>query len=406
MNRHCVGYLLTLICLIACCSSAAFAEQKLLLRDDWRLQSSAKITATGQTLSKPGFASSDWHATSVPSTVLAALVAGGVYPDPYYGDNLKSIPGYRDGRWLAMHEDSPFWPAWWYRTEFVVPDGFRARNITLHLDGINYRANVWLNGKRIADQGAVIGMFRRFEFDVNDIIQAGKKNCLAVEVTGPGHIPDKRYRTKQLEATTGWDDHNPQPPDLNMGIWRDVYLRATGPVAIRHPYVATDLDLPSLKEARLTVSARLVNKTAKPVSARLAGVIEKRAFSKVVQLAGNETKDIAIGPKDSAQLVVTNPRLWWPHPVGPQNLYDLKLTATVNDEVSDTAKTRFGIRDATTYINDEGWRGYKINGKRILIRGGAWMTSDMLLRLTRDRYDGLIRYAREANLNMLRSEGF
>ncbi|MCA9436882.1 MAG: hypothetical protein KC978_13945, partial [Candidatus Omnitrophica bacterium] len=101
-----------------------------------------------------------------------------------------------------------------------------------------------------------------------------------------------------------------------------------------------------------------------------------------------------------------DPRVWWPHPLGPQELYEMDLTVRVKEEISDTASTRFGIRDATTYINDEGWRGYRINGKNVLIRGGAWMTCDMLLRFTDRRYRGLVRYAREANLNMLRSEGF
>ncbi len=406
MNHRLASFLLALTGLAGLPAAEATADGKLLLRDNWRLQSSAKVEAKGPSVSTPGFAVDGWYATAVPRTVLAALVDNGVYPDPYYGDNLKQIPGYRRGRWLAMKEDSPFWPAWWYRTEFAVPEDLQGKNVTLHLDGINYRANVWLNGTRIADDQAVIGMFRRFEFDVTDRLRIGRENVLALEITAPGHIPDRSYRTKQLEATTGWDDHNPQPPDLNMGVWQDVYLRATGPVAIRHPHVATDLELPSLKRARLTVTARLVNKTARPVKAHLIGTVDRRSFNKTVALDARVSENVTIGPQDSDQLTFRDPRLWWPHPVGPQNLYDLKLTVTVDGQPSDADTVRFGIRHATTYVNKEGWRGYKINGKRILIRGGAWMTSDMLLRLTRRRYDALIRYARHANLNMLRSEGF
>ncbi|MBN1346611.1 MAG: hypothetical protein JXQ73_28230 [Phycisphaerae bacterium] len=396
----------SLAILVIAVAPVASAHQDVRLREGWRLQSSKEISAKGEAISTVGFAADTWHVTSVPSTVLAALVADGVYPDPYYGDNITKIPGYRPGPWLAMRRESPFYPAWWYRTEFVAPADFEGKHVTLCLDGVNYKANVWLNGKRIADDQVVIGMFRRFEFDVTSGLRLGQKNCLALDITAPGHIPDRKYKTKQLEATTGWDDHNPQPPDLNMGIWRDVSLRATGPVAIRHPYVASDLKLPSLCKARLTAHARLINKMAKPIEAVLSGEIEDRRFAKAFRLAPNETKDVSIGPDEAASLVVDKPRLWWPHPVGPQNLYDAKLTATVGGEISDTVKTRFGIREATTYINNEGWRGYKINGKRILIRGGAWMTCDMLLRLDRRRYDALIRYAREANLNMLRSEGF
>ena len=384
------------------------AGDTLMLKENWALQSSAKLDAAakGETLSRVGSATEGWYPTRVPMTVLAALVENGVYPDPYYGLNLKSIPGYKDGAWLIMPKDSPFRPAWWYRTEFDVPADFAGKNLVLHLDGINYRANVWLNGKRVAGSDTVVGMFRRFEFDVNDYIQAGSRNCLAVEIFAPGDLPEKSYNTKQVEATTGWDDHNPQPPDLNMGIWQDVYITATGPAALRHPYVNSELELPSLAAAKLTVSVYVINKTDKAVAGVLSGTIEKITFSKKVELAPNETKEVVVTPDDCPGLAIKKPRVWWPVDVGPQEMYKLDLTFKVGSAVSDTASTPFAIRDATTYINEEGWRGYKINGRNILIRGGAWMTSDMLLRLSPKRYDALVRYAKEGHLNMLRSEGF
>jgi len=384
----------------------ADAEGRVMLRDNWALASSADLDASGETLSRVSFEPEQWYRTSVPKTVLAALVENEVYPDPYYGENLKAIPGYRDGLWLAMPKDSPFRASWWYRTEFDLPAHFAGQYLVLHLDGINYCANVWLNGKQLADRDAVIGMFRRFEFDVTGTARIGEKNCLAVEVFAPGDLAEGKHRGKQVEATTGWDDHNPQPPDMNMGLWQDVYVTATGPVALRHPYAASELELPSLSMAHLTVSAHLLNKTAEPVTGTLVAKIEDIVCAQEVALAPNETKVVTFAPDAYDQLNVANPRVWWPVDVGRQELYALELEFLVDGQVSDTAHTRFGIRDATTYINDEGWRGYTINGRNILIRGGAWMTSDMLLRLSHKRYDALIRYAREAHLNMLRSEGF
>ena len=184
----------------------------------WHLQSSALLKSDGQTLSLPGADSKNWYPVNVPSTVLAALVNNKVYPDPYYSDNLKSIPGYREDRWLAMKKDSPFYPAWWYRTEFDLPPSWQKKFITLHLDGINYKANIWMNGHQVADTSNVIGMFRRFTFDVSDIIVDGQKNVLAVEVFAPGRIADIPYRTKQVEATTGWDDHNPPATGFKYGL--------------------------------------------------------------------------------------------------------------------------------------------------------------------------------------------
>ena len=376
------------------------------LQKDWRIQSSDKIDADAETISSPGMDADGWYKIDIPKTVLAAMAEYDVYSDPYFGSNLKSIPGYKEGRWLSMSEDSPFYPTWWYRKSFVVPGELKVKIMVLHLDGINYKANVWLNSQKIADSSNVIGMFRRFEFDVDKFVKPGEENVLAIEISAPGKVPDIKYHTKQIEATTGWDDHNPQPPDLNMGIWRDVYISVSDGVVLKNPYVVSDLDLPGLDKAFLTLSVEAVNKTDKPVEGTIRGTIGNINISKSFSLGADETKTIIFTPEEFTELIVQNPKLWWPHPVGEQNLHLLKLDAVIDGRISDSKEVRFGIREVSTYINEEGWRGYRVNGKNILIRGGAWMTSDMMLNLSLRRYDALIRYAREANLNVLRSEGF
>ena len=376
------------------------------LKDNWEIQSSAAITPDGTKISTTDFQSEKWYHATVPTTVLAALVENKVYPDPFYGDNLKTIPGYRSGSWLSMPKDSPFRPSWWYRTKFTIPSDWVGQFMTLHLNGINLKANVWLNGHQIADTATVVGMFRRFEFDINQWGKPGAENSLAIQVYGPGRIADVKYYTKQVEATTGWDDHNPQPPDLNMGVWQDVFISADGPVSIRNPYVVTDLDLPSLDNAHLAISAKLINKSDKEVKGNLIGIIENIQIEKEVILAPHESKIVEFTSAEFNALNIKNPRIWWPHNVGSQELYLLKLSFETNGNLSAEEKVRFGIREVSTYINKDGWRGYQVNGKNILIRGGAWMTSDMLLRLSNDRYSGLVQYAKEAGLNALRSEGF
>jgi len=334
-----------IVVLLGCADSPKSSAQELRLSENWYLQSSAIIAENGKTLSTSEIDKKAWYPTKVPSTVLAALVKNEVYPDPYYGDNLKSIPGYRDGRWLAMKPDSPFYPSWWYHTEFQVPSSWEQKKTVLHFDGINYKVNIWLNGQQIADTSEVVGMFQRFEFDVNRQIKTGQKNVIAVEVYPPGRIPDIAYRTKQVEATTGWDDHNPQPPDFNMGLWEDVYITATGPVIIRNPYVVTDLDLPSLETAKITVSAELENEDQSEVRGIIKGQIDDIVFEKPVVLSAGEVKAIEFNPADFEQLVINEPRLWWPHPVGPQELYNLRLTFTIGNEISSKEVVRFGIRE-------------------------------------------------------------
>ena len=376
------------------------------LTDNWEIQSSAAITSLGSQISNPEFHPDKWIPTKIPSTVLAALIENKIYPDPFYGENLKAIPGYRTGSWLSMPKDSPFRSSWWYRTKFAIPSNWTGQYMTLHLNGINLKANVWLNGHQVADTTCVAGMFRRFEFDINKWINPSSENSLAIQIYGPGRIADVKYYTKQVEATTGWDDHNPQPPDLNMGVWQEVFISANGPGSIRNPYVVTHLDLPALDNAHLTISAEAINKSDTRVVGNLNGVIENIWFSKEVMLNPHESKIVEFTASEFAQLNIKNPRIWWPVNLGNQELYQLKLSFETKGCISSEEKVRFGIREVSTYINKDGWRGYQVNGKNILIRGGAWMTSDMLLRLSHHRYSGLIQYAKEAGLNALRSEGF
>jgi len=400
--------LLGVACLVSTTATAETSSPVLEvhLRDGWTVQSSAKNSFPGDQISKDSYQPAGWYSTSVPKTVLSVLVDNKVLPDPYYGTNLKSFPGYLDGNWLIMKEGSPFRDPWWYRAEFSVPRGSKGRVVTLHLDGISYKANVWLNGTRIADSEAVRGMFRRFEFDVSNQLNYSGTNVLALQVIPSGLLTNLPTRTKQIEAVTGWDDHNPQPPDRNLGIWADVFLRVQGAVTMRNAYVEAHLEVPALDKAALSVSTFLKNHSDQDVRGQLIGKIESIEFSQEVLLQPGETKEVFFRPETFAQLNFRNPRVWWPNPVGKQELYTLDLRFLVNAEVSDTQQVRFGIRQLDTVINEEDWRKYRINGHDILIRGGAWMTSDMLLNLTDRRYTALIRYARDANLNMLRSEGF
>lgn len=402
MNIRTFCCLLIVTCLAVC----SLHGETIPLTEGWYLRSSDGLAVSGAEVSRDGFSTQDWYALDRPRTVLSALAKVGVYADPYYGENLKSIPGYQDGMWLRHLDDSPFRVPWWYRIEFTPAPLQQDTCFTLHLDGINYKANIWLNGKKIAGEDQVTGMFRRFEFPVTDHLRFNEKNVLAIEIIPPGLLPEKHVNTKQLEATTGWDDHNPQPPDMNMGIWQPVYLKTQGPVSLRHPYVDSDLSLPGMESARLTALAWLKNNTNQPQTCLFSGIVEGRQVSQEVTLAPGEEKEAVLAPEQHPELILQSPRVWWPHPAGEQPLYDARFSVSVNGRESDSATLRFGIRSAESYINAEDWRGYKINGRNILIRGGAWMTSDMLLNLEDSRYEALVRYAREANLNMLRSEGF
>lgn len=373
---------------------------RLPLKSGWMLRSSAQVGDSGEVLSQPGFATEGWHAITVPNTVVGALVENGHYRDPYFGMNLRSIPGtsYPIGErftLLPMPEDSPFHSSWWYRTELTLPEAMQGRTVWLRFDGINYRANIWLNGTLVAGAKDVVGAFRRWEFDVTALARVGEANALAVEV----FVPEPH------DLAFMWVDWNPTPADKNMGLWGDVYLTDSGPIALRHPHVVSKLELPSLEKARLAVSAEVWNTTDRKVSGVVRGAIEAIQFSQRVTLAPGERKTLSFTPEEVPGLELTSPRLWWPYRWGPQHLYTLALDVEVEGEISDRQDVRFGIHEMSSELTEEGYRRFKVNGKPILIRGGGW-ASDMMFRpASRARLEAEMRYVREMGLNTIRLEG-
>ena len=314
-------------------------ESKLSLRDGWMLQSSAKVQQGGDMLSTPRFRPTGWYTVTVPTTVVAALVKQKVYPDPDFGMNLRSIPGvtYPIGSNfsnIAMQPDSPFAVSWWYRKQFVIPATFKGKSTWLQFGGINYRANVWLNGKQIAKSEDVAGAWRTYEFNITDAAKPGQTNVLAVQTWAP----------TETDLAITFVDWNPAPPDKNMGLWRGVQVVSSGPVAVRYPAVASRVDSPANDNAHLTVSVVLKNATSQPVKGTLKGRIESIDFSQPVELAAGETKDVAFEPDKFSQLNIASPRLWWPAQMGTPNLYKLSMEFDVDGKASDRAETQFGIR--------------------------------------------------------------
>jgi len=378
---------------------AASVPAKIFLRERWKIQSSAKVPAKGDAISQARFEAQGWYPATVPSTVAGTLVDDKIYPDPFRGMNLRLMPGcnYPIGANFSlrpMPEDSPFRVSWWYRTEFEVPAGYRDQNIWLHFDGINFRANVWLNGKQISSSDKMAGTFRLFELNISREAHAGAVNTLAVEVFP--QLPDDLGWT--------WVDWNPMPPDKNLGIFRDVYLTSSGPVTLRYPQVVTHFDLPSLETAHLTVNAEVHNATDHEVEGILNGRIERISFSQRLRLQPQETRSVSFAPEQFPQLHLRQPRIWWPVHLGAQNLYELQMEFIAEEKVSERQTARFGIREITSQMDAQNHLVFKINGRNILVRGGGW-ASDMFLRFMPDRLRTEFQYVKDMNLNAIRLEG-
>ncbi|MCK4295134.1 MAG: glycoside hydrolase family 2, partial [Candidatus Marinimicrobia bacterium] len=369
------------ICSLVQCSTVN-RPQAIKLEDGWQIQSVEQAAQNGTEISNPTFKPETWYDAQVPTTVLNALIENDLYENPYYSDNLERIP------------KAHFQKAWWFRKTFTIEKGLLDQFANLKFDGINYQANVWLNGQQIALSDSIIGAFRRFELDVTGYLNQGL-NCLAFEVFPP----------KPGDFTIGFVDWNPQPPDANMGIFRPVSIHFTNVLQIENPYVISDINFGDTLLADLSVSFLLRNQKPVPVKGKIEGQIGDIAFEKQVSLNSGEVQNITLNSDEFPQLRIQNPKLWWPHNFGKPNLYDIRLACIVDGQLSDQADFKFGIRKVEDYVNDNGYRGFKINGEQILIKGGGWV-DDLLLANTAENLENQIKYVKHMNLNAIRLEGF
>jgi exo-1,4-beta-D-glucosaminidase len=395
--------ILTSLFLLSLALPAALrAETVTPLREGWRLQSACKLQTAGESISAEGFAAQDWLQTTVPSTVLAAQAAAGAVPDPYYGANLRQIPGAvipaAGGEIFAnlpMPQDSPYRCGWWYRTEFSAPAASgREERFWLHFGGINYRAEIWLNGRKIADSSQVAGAYRTYDFDVTEFLQPGKSNILALETFAP----------TEKALGINWVDWNPCPPDKDMGLWGEVNLVSTGTVTVRFPQAVTHFTDGTLKSAELTVYAELHNSSDHPVKGLVSGTAAGARFEQGVELAAHEDRTVVFTPHEFPQLAVRDPQPWWPAQMGQPHLERLTVRFAAAGQIAEERSVDFGIREITSELTASGSRLFRVNGKPILIRGAGW-SQDMLLRSDEGRLRNQIRMVRNMNLNTIRLEG-
>jgi beta-galactosidase/beta-glucuronidase len=425
-------------------------DEKQMLKE-WKLESSTQITEKESVVSSAGFNDSAWIKAEVPTTVLRALVKTGIYPDPHFDLNDLRIPDASDelNKRLDLSKYSylgnipnPFKYPYWFRTTFTVPPEKKGEKVWLNFDGINYRADVWLNGHQIADADEMAGMFRRFRYDITDFAKYDDVNVLAVkihqvdhvgtanpgyqfEVFGPGRgMGQDIFKDLTLKLSAGWDCA-PVVRDRNMGIYQDVYLTYTNDVSIIDPCIVTDLPLPDTTRADITVSAELVNSGKQAVNGTLKGSIDLMkeidfytykkempgnfktvAFEKEVKIPAGDSLAVTLSPHEFPQLRIKNPYLWWPNGYGKQYLHNLRLTFDINGKVSDTRNTTFGIRKITSTLkelNGDFGRIFLVNGQKIFCRGG-WIQPDMMLDMSPKRMYDEGRLMAEANVNMIGTE--
>ncbi len=367
---------------------------------NWRVQRASLVPVGGEELSTAGFAGKDWMVATVPGTVLTSYLNDGAIPDPDFGDNQYAI------------SDSFFCADFWYRDEFdLAAERHPGEHTWLNFDGINWKAEVFLNGHRV---GRIDGGFMRGRFDVTALVHHGGVNAMAVHiirVANPGSTKDKAGPTVNggalgrdnptYHASAGWDWIS-TIRGRDTGIWSNVFLSTSGPVKIEDPLVTTALPLPDTTHADVTIQATLRNMDTKPISGTLRASFGDVSVEMPVTVDAASTKKIALSPATQSVLHLVNPKLWWPVGYGEPNLYPVSISFVVDGVESDKTSFQSGVRQFT-YSEDGGVLKIWINGRRFIARGGNWGFPESMLRYRAREYNTALRYHHDEHFNMIRN---
>lgn len=380
--------------------------EKTLIHSDWYARKANEVKMDGNRLSAAPLDKTGWLPARVPGTVLTTLLENHMYPAPEFGLNNNLIPD--------IHEVGNDFYTYWFTRQFTINNLPEGRNVWLNFRGINYKAEIFLNGKRI-NRNTHEGMFLRKTFNITPYLRTDAPNVLAVLVYPPTHAGNPNggqggdgqiARNNTMQYTPGWDWIQPVR-DRNTGIWDEVSITTTGPVCLSSPYVVTkvpgvrDPETKTQREAFVNTSVELENTGSTSLKGLLVCETNGTRLTQPVTLSPFEKKTVSLNP-----LAVKNPRLWWPNGIGEQPLYDMNLSFEIGNQVSDRERLRYGIREITSdKCPDNGGRRFFVNGQKIYVTGGNYINSDWLLRLSPERYRDEVRFHAEMNLRMIRVWG-
>jgi len=331
------------------------------ISEGWRMQPDSLLKGVdGKLVSQNEYDAAGWLEAVVPGTVMGSLVADKKIEDPYFGINMQKV------------DPVMFRQPWWFRTTFKLGAGDIKKVVSLRFNGINYRADLWVNGRLVAPKETFAGTFRMFTFDITGFVKEGD-NTMAL----------KLVQHADGEYSIGFVDWNPWPRDRNMGIFREVFLEINEGVKIRSPFVYSRVRAGASNEADLTIQAELTNSLKTNVNGILKvdfglGVVEKK-----VRLAPGETLTCQFTPDQYHELSVKDAKLWWPNGTGQPDMYNLKTEFISGGKIIDIVEKKYGIREVKSHLDSKGNRVFEVNGRFVLPKGGGW-TDDLFLQDTRE----------------------
>ncbi|MCX7778034.1 MAG: glycoside hydrolase family 2 protein [Armatimonadetes bacterium] len=344
-----------------------------------------------------GGGSRDWMPATVPGCVHTDLLSLKRIPDPFVGDNERLV------QWVAESDFE-------YRKVFDAEDGLLAEErLYLECDGLDTIATLYLNGRRI---GQADNMFVRWRFDVSGLVKE-RDNELIVRFTSPLKYTRPRMKVEPLISPSmsipgapyirkapyqfGWD-WGPKLP--TMGIWRSVRLCGYSLARIEDVHIR---QMHTRSKVVLTARVLLERYEHAPI----------RLVMRVTSPDGDVDESMSeLKVSDTVSTLVaeiTKPKLWYPRGYGEQPLYNVTIEALSNGTLLDAVSFRIGLRTLKLVQKPDRYGNsftFVVNGIPIFCKGANWIPADIFpSRVSRQRYEQLLKSAAEANFNMLRVWG-
>ncbi len=398
---------LLISCSIGWLALLAHAGQQYELSGGWKCRNIAQVTTSGEQLSRTDSPLTNWMPATVPGTVLTTLLDNKLVPDPFYGMNNEKIPDiYVTGRDRYSY---------WFVRDFNEAKPRGMEQVYLHFRGVNYACDIYLNGVKLNKERHT-GMHIRQTYNITAQLATDGRNRLAVVVfpidpvgnPNGGQGGDGRIaKNVSHQYVAGWDWIQPVR-DRNTGIWDKVIVQKTQGVCLRNPHIVTLVPGKRDPEARVQAPAtvratvEIDNPQPKPVHGTLEYNMGGQKVSRAATLQPHTCTELAL-----PDLVLKNPRLWWPHMYGEQALYALTLRFVAdNGRVLNDTTLQIGVREISHSWNEHTRSmQFAVNGQKVFIKGGNWIISDAMLRFSPERYDAEIRFHRDMNLNLIRIWG-
>ena len=241
---------------------------------NWKIERATQLTESGEILSQAGYNDSGWLPATVPGTAFVSWLKAGAVADPYYDD------------WQFQASDIFFTADFWYRNSFDIPESQRDRKVYLNFDAINWKADVWFNGRLLPNNlpgyaHSIEGAFIRAKFDVSAAANFGGQNYLAVLIhrnrtpglvttqgLAEGPLPnggELGQDNPTIHAAVGWD-WLPTIRGRDIGIYNDVTVTYGGAVQLENAWMETDLDITETSANISAVNLAMGKAVTQPVT--------------------------------------------------------------------------------------------------------------------------------------------